>query len=69
VAFGASRCPIHIWRAEQGSTCQLDDRTDPLVASGRLRIETVPGTTHFLPMERPALVQAGLREAIAAPAP
>jgi pimeloyl-ACP methyl ester carboxylesterase len=69
VAFEASRCPIHIWRAEQGSTCQLDDRTDPLVASGRLRIETVPGTTHFLPMERPDLVQAGLREAIAAPAP
>jgi len=29
----------------------------------------VPGTTHFLPMERPDLVQAGLREAIAAPAP
>ncbi len=69
VAFEASRCPIHIWRAEHASTCQLDERTDPLVTSGRLTIETVPGTTHFLPMERPDLVQAGLREAITAPAP
>jgi pimeloyl-ACP methyl ester carboxylesterase len=69
VAFAASRCPIHIWRAEQASTCQLDERVDALVASGRLAVETVPGTTHFLPMERPDLVEAGLREAIAAPAP
>ncbi|HXQ11439.1 MAG TPA: alpha/beta hydrolase [Caulobacteraceae bacterium] len=68
VAFEASRCPIHIWRAEQASTCLLDDRVEPLIESGRLKLETVPRTTHFLPMERPDLVQAGLREAIAAPA-
>jgi pimeloyl-ACP methyl ester carboxylesterase len=68
-AFEASCCPIRIWRAEQASTCQLDNRIDPLIASGRVRVETVPGTTHFLPMERPDLVEAGLREAIGAPAP
>ena len=68
-AFAASRCPIHIWRAEQASTCRIDERVEALAATGRVRIETVPGTTHFLPMERPDLVQAGLREAIAAPAP
>lgn len=69
VAFEASRCPIHIWRAEKASTCQLDERIAPLVASGRLLVETVPQTTHFLPMERPDLVAAGLREAITTPAP
>jgi hypothetical protein len=28
-------------------------------------VEVVPGTTHFLPMERPELVRAALREAAA----
>jgi len=27
----------------------------------------VPGTTHFLPMERPDLVRAAILEAVAAP--
>jgi len=65
-AFARSRCPITILRAEQGSTCNVDSRIDQLTADGRITIETIPGTTHFLPMERPDLVRSNLREAIEA---
>ena len=60
-AFEAAQVPIRILRAAEGSTCREDPRLDALVAAGRIAVETVPGTTHFLPMERPDLVQAALR--------
>ena len=63
-AFARSRCPIRILRAEVASTCNVDGRIDQLTADGRITIETVPGTTHFLPMERPDLVRSTLRAAI-----
>ena len=63
-AFERSRCPITILRAERASTCNLDARIDQLTADGRISVETVPGTTHFLPMERPDLVRETLRKAI-----
>jgi pimeloyl-ACP methyl ester carboxylesterase len=63
-AFARSRCPISILRAETASTCHVDGRVDELTAGGRISIETIPGTTHFLPMERPDLVRATLRAAI-----
>lgn len=65
-AFRASRCPIRMLRAEHGSTARIDDLIDELRATGRAQIETIPGTTHFLPMERPDLVRSVLREAVAA---
>jgi pimeloyl-ACP methyl ester carboxylesterase len=65
-AFAATRCPIHILRAAEGSTARLDERLPELRATGRITVETVPGTTHFLPMERPELVRAVLRTAVAA---
>lgn len=61
-AFRATRCPIRILRAEQGSTARLDDGEAELLATGRVRIEVIPGTSHFLPMERPELVRQLLRE-------
>jgi len=64
-AFAASRCPIDIRRAEIASTCRIDGREAELTAGGRIRIETVPGTTHFLPMERPDVVAEALRAAVA----
>ncbi|HEY8573727.1 alpha/beta hydrolase [Phenylobacterium sp.] len=64
-AFRESRAPIRILRAEQGSTAGVDAHLDELLATGRITVETVPGTTHFLPMERPELVRAALREAVA----
>jgi pimeloyl-ACP methyl ester carboxylesterase len=63
-AFARSRCPITILRAETASTCNVDSRIDQLTADGRISIETIPGTTHFLPMERPDLVRATLRKVI-----
>jgi pimeloyl-ACP methyl ester carboxylesterase len=66
-AFARSVCPIRILRAEIESTGRIDDELDQLTASGRIRIETIPGTTHFLPMERPYLVREALTEAIATP--
>lgn len=61
-AFRATRCPIRILRAEQASTVRLGDYEAELLATGRIRIDTVPGTTHFLPMERPDLVRQVLSE-------
>lgn len=52
-AFTASRCPIRVLKAEADSTARFEDREAGLVATGRITIETVPGTTHFLPMEAP----------------
>lgn len=66
-AFRLSRRPVRVLAAEQFSTVQLPqaERAD-LTADGRIRIETVPGTSHFLPMERPDLVQAALLQAVSA---
>jgi pimeloyl-ACP methyl ester carboxylesterase len=52
--------PVVVLRAEIGSTCSLVDR-DPFPPSNQaVRIETVAGTTHFLPIERPELVRETL---------
>ncbi|CAN7187899.1 alpha/beta hydrolase [Phenylobacterium sp. LjRoot164] len=64
-AFEQAQVPIRILRAEEGSTCREDPKLDALVAAGRIQVETVPGTSHFLPMERPDLVHAALRDAVA----
>jgi pimeloyl-ACP methyl ester carboxylesterase len=64
-ALAESRCPIRLLRAETGSTALLDQRLEALTADGRIVVETVAGTSHFLPMERPDLVQAALRTAVA----
>lgn len=64
-AFRDCGCPVHLVRAETGSTARLDEHLDELAALGRVRIETAPGTTHFLPMERPEIVRAVI-EALAA---
>ncbi len=63
-AFDLSRAPTHILRAEIGSTCHIAAREEALLATGRYQIETVPGTSHFLPMERPDLVVAALEAAM-----
>jgi pimeloyl-ACP methyl ester carboxylesterase len=66
-AFEATRCPIHILRAERESPGRLDEGLERLQATGRIRIDTVLDTTHFLPMERPDLVRAAILEAVSAP--
>jgi pimeloyl-ACP methyl ester carboxylesterase len=66
-AFSRSVCPIHLLRAESDSPGRIDGHTDELTATGRIRIDTIPGTTHFLPMERPELVREAIWEAVRAP--
>ncbi|MGA0606199.1 alpha/beta fold hydrolase [Phenylobacterium sp. VNQ135] len=56
-AFRDSRCPIRILRAEADSTCRIEGHEAEIAATGRIAIETAPGTTHFLPMERPDLAR------------
>lgn len=58
--WGAARSltvPIRIWRAEHGSTFHggdgFGDRRD-------VQVQTIPGSSHFLPLERPDVVQAAL---------
>lgn len=63
-AFRESRCPIRILRAERDSTARLDDHLEELLRTGRITVETVPGTSHFLPMEQPDLVRAALRASL-----
>ena len=57
--------PIRMLRAEFETTARIEEGMAAMLAAGA-RIETVPGTTHFLPMERPELVRGALREAAAA---
>ncbi|WP_407528780.1 alpha/beta fold hydrolase [Methylobacterium oryzisoli] len=52
--------PATILRAERGSTCGLTEDRPPLI-----RVETLPGTTHFLPFEAPEPVRAAIRAALA----
>lgn len=60
-ALARLSCPAEILRAEAGSTCALAE------SRGSIEVETVPGTTHFLPFEAPERVRAAIRRAVAAP--
>ena len=52
--------PVHILRAETGSPCRVE-----LDGGGaHVVMETIVGSTHTLPMERPDLVQAALLRAV-----
>jgi len=66
-AFLGTACPIRVLRAESDSTARIEGHVAELTDTGRIRIDTVPGTTHFLPMERPELVREAIREAVRAP--
>jgi pimeloyl-ACP methyl ester carboxylesterase len=60
-AFFESRCPVRVLRAAEGSTFNVEGRDADLAAlAPRVTVETIPDTTHFLPMERPDLVRGAL---------
>lgn len=63
-AIDALRCPVTLLHAEEGSTssAELLDRIRARHPAARIRC--VPGSTHFLPMERPDLVRDALLDAI-----
>ena len=53
--------PVRILKGEHGSTCAVR-RSHP-----GLEVDTVAGSGHFLPLERPELVREALLDAVAAP--
>jgi len=63
-AIDAVRCPITMFYADESSTTSDELRDYIRARHPTAQIERIPGTTHFLPMERPDLVQAALREAL-----
>jgi len=56
-ALHAVRAPVRLLRAGQGSTCSASSAEPFVAANPAFQVETVPGTTHFLPLERPDLVR------------
>ena len=50
------RCPVRILRASQGSTCSIDSADAFAAGNPAMTVETIEGTSHFLPIERPDLV-------------
>jgi pimeloyl-ACP methyl ester carboxylesterase len=65
-ALRESKIPIDILLAETGSTFRRDGAPDLAALAPRVRARTVQGASHFLPMERPELVQEALEAAIKA---
>lgn len=65
-AIDAVRCPIAVFTAGEGSTTGAEALERLRDRRPDSRIERVAGTTHFLPMERPDLVRAAIREALSA---
>lgn len=63
-AIARSACPVRILRGETGSTCGLTQAGADELAPGRVTVTTVPGTTHFLPMERLDLAREALQAAL-----
>lgn len=56
--------PIRVFMASDHPACSAELATTA-IAAGRLGVETVAETSHFLPMERPDLVQRALAAAMA----
>ncbi|MEN3974588.1 alpha/beta hydrolase [Emcibacter sp. SYSU 3D8] len=56
------RCPVHVLYAEHESTLRGDVPDLIRERQPDWRLDLVPGTTHFLPMERPELVQEAIRQ-------
>ncbi len=64
-AMARITAPIHILKAETGSTC----RVTPSSRRPQVRVQTVPGGTHFLPMLHPELVRDALASMLEATGP
>ena len=54
------KVPVRILKAEHGSTCRLEPRKN---LRPNTSVKIVPGSSHFLPLERPDVVRAQLLDA------
>jgi len=59
-AMSKITAPVRVLRAEAGSTCHLETPEAFNPANPDIQVRTVPGTTHFLPIERADLVRETL---------
>ena len=59
-AMAKIAAPVRIWRAEDGSTCAIAEASQFPRPARQVEVVTVPGATHFLPIERPDLVRDAL---------
>ncbi len=66
-AFYESQCPIRILRSAHASTFPIEGDEPELSEDGRIQVQTIPGTTHFLPLERPNLVRETLLACVTTP--
>ena len=62
VAMSRVQAPLRICRAEQGSTCAIAQASEFPHPLGQAVVRTVPGSTHFLPIEAPQVVRDALLE-------
>jgi pimeloyl-ACP methyl ester carboxylesterase len=62
--FARLTLPMHVLRAEHGSTCLADEMQARLSGHPERTLETIPGSSHFLPIERPELVADAIAEAV-----
>lgn len=58
-ALSRVKSPIRLFKAERNSTCRASPEALRR-ANRRVELTTVPGTSHFIPMERPDLVREAL---------
>jgi pimeloyl-ACP methyl ester carboxylesterase len=65
-AIGQVRVSVRVLRAEHGSTCRIGSGWAFAKRGPHVTVQTVEGTTHFLPMERPELVRKALLAAASA---
>lgn len=63
-ALAAVQRPIALYRGERGSTCHIGSGAGLMRANPLLKVQTVRGATHFLPMERPDVVQDAILDAV-----
>lgn len=64
-ALRESPCPVQVIAAEFDSPCALPAHRHALPPGGRISVEVAPGTTHFIPMERPQLALDAIKKALA----
>jgi pimeloyl-ACP methyl ester carboxylesterase len=53
--------PVSILRAQTNSTCAIDSAAGFVSNNPRFDVETIAGSTHFLPIERPDLARGLIR--------
>jgi pimeloyl-ACP methyl ester carboxylesterase len=55
--------PVHVLRAQRGSTCRLDEPAILRRKHPHVRLQTVAGGGHFFPLERPEVARDALLDA------